>query len=318
MQPKKILITGGSGFIGSHLVRALARHPDVQILTTYFQNAEQIPQDLSAQNENIRWVKLSLAEDAQAIAKLQTTFGEKKFDTIIHGAALANLATAEKDPALAEKINVNATTHLAHLAKQSGARFISFSTDQVFDGTASNYHEKSIVSPINVYGQTKIAAEKQVRQIMPPGQGISLRVSLVYGASPQGTRSASEQILTAFASNEKLRLFIDEYRTPTYITDITQAVGRLLALQSEEKPWPPLLNIAGPQRISRYEFGCLIADIFNLDQNRIQPIKQSDLNLGMPRPSDLSLDITAAKESLDYQPHNLSTGIKAWQAQRQS
>lgn len=314
MNDNTIIITGASGFIGSHLVRTLAKSSDtIQIVATFHNHESRIHADLRNQ-PNIKWVRFPLQSIEATDSTLQNPFASPPpIRCVIHCAALADLAHAERDPALAHAVNVRATAQLAELARENSARFIFFSTDQVFDGKSSMYTEDDSPSPINQYARTKVEAESAVRSIMSRGSGISLRIGLVYGSSPTGTRSASEKILHAYYSgDEPLALFVDEFRTPTYVGDITECVSRLLEIEDQDLDWPELLHIAGPDRITRFELGVRIAELFSLDQSRISPISQKDLDLGMPRPPDLSLEISLARTLINYSPHSLMAGLRDW------
>jgi len=311
MRSTPILITGGSGFIGSYLVRAFAQ-AGASVTSTYFEHADRIPADLRA-HSSVRWLPLDLARfalgDEQALA---SALDDRSATTVIHTAALADLARAERDFDLARRVNVDATERLARFAHQAGARFIFFSTDQVFDGESSWYVEDDQPAPINAYGRSKVEAEAAVRSVMPEGAGVSLRVSLVYGRSADGERSACEQILRALRRGASLRLFTDEHRTPTFLDDIADVVVSLVDRQPRGARWPDVVHVAGPDRVNRFELGRRVAGLFGYGASRIEPARRADVDLGMPRPGDLSLDITLARTTLGFQPHTLDEGLRAW------
>jgi dTDP-4-dehydrorhamnose reductase len=95
-----------------------------------------------------------------------------------------------------------------------------------------------------------------------------------------------------------LRLFVDEYRTPVRIERLVD--GLFLALERS----PGILHLGGGERISRYDFGLMVAEMHALKRARIVPCKQKDMDLGAPRPADVSLTIDKAG-ALGFHPKSL-------------
>ncbi len=140
-------------------------------------------------------------------------------------------------------------------AQESGARIVFLSSDQVFDGRCGGYVESDPPNPIHVYGRTKLAAEQAIAEAGP--SATVLRLSIVFGPSPQGNRSCSEQILRALERGSRPRLFDDEFRTPIFAADIGSAISELVLRQDVG-----LLHLGGPDRVSRYELGVAVAKAF--------------------------------------------------------
>ena len=177
-------------------------------------------------------------------------------------------------------------------------------TDQVFDGRRGHYVESDRPSPINAYGRTKAEAERTVSGAGP--SATVLRLGLVFGWSPQGTRSCLEQVVHALGRGERPRLFTDEFRTPVSAGDVASAVAELLPRTDV-----PLLHLGGPQRLSRYDFGVLVARAFGFDPARLVPVRQADLELGTRRPADVSLDCRLARSVLRDPPRGLHEELEA-------
>lgn len=150
----KILVTGGSGFVGYRLCEHfISGGHDVEY--TYLSHDCSIP---GAQGK-----KLDVSESKQVSA-----LSVGKYDAIIHCAALANVDLCEKDHALARRHNVDATDNMLLLAKGQDAVFVYVSTSHVFPASASNraYTEDDIPSlslAPNYYGRTKLEGEILVR-----------------------------------------------------------------------------------------------------------------------------------------------------------
>lgn len=297
----RILITGASGFLGAHTARTLAMEGH-RVSGTYGSHKNRylrIFRDIDIQGFHVDLTR----EDA-----MTSIFKTADPEIVIHSAALADPDSCQKDPALARQVNVEATDRIARLCLDRNARMIFFSTDQVFDGKKGGYSETDPPNPIHVYGQTKAEAEGKVTQRL--GQNATvLRITLVYGNSPSGRRSSSEQVLNLLAKGEKPRLFHDEIRTPILAEDVAKAVSELVA---HEAP-PPLLNLGGPDAVSRYELGLAVARAYGLDSGRLEAIPLKAIDPVAPRPPDLSLDTTLARKSLKRPPRTLQDGI-SWLA----
>ena len=219
---------------------------------------------------------------------------------IIHCAALTHTPTCQKNPALAQKLNVDVTELLAELA--ADIPFILFSTDLVFDGRAGNYDESAPVCPLNVYAQTKAAAEEIV--LANPGHTV-VRTSLNFGVSPTGDRGFNEQLRNAFHRGEALTLFTDEFRCPIPAKVTAQAVWELV-----NQNCTGLFHVAGSERLSRYEIGRLIAARHPELNPKIKP-ESLNTHQGAPRSPDTSLNCSKAQSLLSFRLPALTEWLKA-------
>jgi dTDP-4-dehydrorhamnose reductase len=162
-------------------------------------------------------------------------FADDKPQLILHCAALTKTPACAQNPPLARKLNVEVTDVLAGLAAE--IPFVFFSTDLVFDGNKGNYLETDPVNPLNVYAETKVAAEQIV--LRNPRHTV-IRTSLNFGDSPTGDRSFNEELSLAWKGGKTLRLFTDEFRCPIAAVATAQAVWSLVAQNR-----PGLYHLAG-------------------------------------------------------------------------
>ena len=144
---------------------------------------------------------------------------------IINAAAYTAVDQAEKDPPAAHAINADAPALLATEAKQIGAALIHYSTDYVFDGTASSpYSETDPTNPINVYGLTKLAGEQAIRD-----SGVAhliFRTAWVY--STRG-KNFLLTILRLATQREELRIVQDQIGAPTSSREIAEATAEIVS-----------------------------------------------------------------------------------------
>lgn len=304
--PQKLLITGASGFLGWHLCQEAVRQ-GWQVYGTYHQHPTQMA------GTTLCKVDLTdLAAMKDAIAHIQP-------DAVIHAAAQARPNQCELEPELAYQINVTASLALAELCNQGLERkpvagkakvnnnengkgsipFVFISSNQVFDGTEAPYREDDPVSPINVYGEQKVAAEEGIlaRHTAP----VICRMPLMFGVAPTAL-SFLQGFLQRLAVGEPLKLFTDEFRTPLSGTDA--AKGILLALQAGKSR----LHLGGAERLSRYEFGQILASVLGIDESNLMSCRQQDVPMAAARAPDLTMDCSQA-QALGYAPTKVRSAL---------
>ncbi|MBE9100422.1 SDR family oxidoreductase [Vacuolonema iberomarrocanum] len=275
----KLWLTGASGFLGWYVAEATQAQWDV--VGTYHRHAVTLPGIVSR------------ALDLTDAIALRRFFSDLKPAAVIHTAALSQPNRCQENPVLSRAINVTASIQLADLCAEAGIPFVFTSSDQVFDGKHAPYRETDSVSPLNLYGEHKAEAEAEILRRHP--QAAVCRMALMYGAAPTATNFL-QTFLTQIGQGKTLQLFTDEFRTPLSGRDA--AAGLLLALEKTQG----LLHLAGGDRLSRYEMGKTMVDVFNLPAASIQPSRQADMPLPAPRPPDVSADIGLAR-SLGFAPH---------------
>ena len=106
----------------------------------------------------------------------------------------------------------------------------------------------------------------------------------------------------AMSDGAALKLFVDEYRTPIRAGRVVE--GLFLALEKS----PGILHLSGGERVSRYDFGHMIAEMHTLKKAHIVACRQTDVDLGAPRPADVSLNIDKAR-ALGFKSWSLREGV---------
>lgn len=180
-------------------------------------NHDVLPLSYSQRGDGL--VPLNLL-DGDAVKK---TFADFRPDAVLHCAAERRPDVAEKDPAAAKQLNVEASRQLATIAKELNAVLVYVSTDYVFDGSSPPYSPEDTPNPLNLYGRTKLAGEQAVRETYPEGS-IVLRVPVLYGEAPNPSDSAVNILLNPVRSDKETGM--DDYavRFPTCVDN----VGRVL------------------------------------------------------------------------------------------
>jgi dTDP-4-dehydrorhamnose reductase len=185
---------------------------------------------------------------------------------VLHAAGWTDVDAAERKPGGATTVNVTGTEHVVAL----GAPVVYFSTDYVFDGAKSEpYLESDTPNPLNIYGQTKLAGERVIRE------GWIVRTSWLFGWT--GHNFVRTMLALSERTNE-VRVVADQIGSPTYVGHLAEAVPDLLELPYGTR------HIAAEGECTWAEFAEAIFAEAELDC-RVVPIATEELGRPAPRPA---------------------------------
>lgn len=144
---------------------------------------------------------------------------------IVNAAAYTAVDRAEEEPALAQAVNGEAPGILAEEAKRAGATLIHYSTDYVFDGTASRpYRETDATNPVSAYGRSKLAGEQAIAAA--GGTHLILRTAWVYSLRGGNFLLTMRRLA---GEREELRVVDDQHGSPTWARAIAEATALIVA-----------------------------------------------------------------------------------------
>jgi dTDP-4-dehydrorhamnose reductase len=198
-----------------------------------------------------------------------------KSNIIINAAAYTAVDRAEEEPALALAVNAEGPARLAEEARRSGAVFIHFSTDYVFDGLkGSPYLESDTPNPLGVYGRSKLAGEQAIQQI--GGVYLILRTSWVYSLRRE---SFVNKVLGWSRQQRSLKLVTDQVSGPTWARMLAEVTAQLIVWGGVDSiDWlserSGLYHLAGMGYCSRIEWG---QEILRLDPHKDEQVAQEVL-----------------------------------------
>ena len=200
MSRPRILLTGAQGQVGYELARLLPAHGDV------------VATDRAT---------LDLAQPDAIVAVMR----EVRPDLVVNAGAYTAVDAAEREPAAAFAVNARAPQILADEAKRSGALLLHYSTDYVFDGSATTpYFEDAPVAPLNVYGRSKLDGERAIAA--SGARALVLRTSWVYGLRG---RNFLLTIRRLAAERDELKIVADQTGTPNWARTLAIATADLVA-----------------------------------------------------------------------------------------
>ncbi len=175
-------------------------------------------------------------------------------ELIVNAAAYTAVDKAESEPGRAMRVNGAAPATMAGWAAQNGAAILHYSTDYVFDGTATRpYREDDSVNPLGAYGKSKLAGEAALR-----GSGavyLIIRTSWLYAAAGG---NFLQRILRLARENETLRIVDDQIGAPTSAEWLAQASARILADAPLRGDRRGVLHAAAAGSVSWHGFACAI------------------------------------------------------------
>jgi dTDP-4-dehydrorhamnose reductase len=212
----KIIILGAGGRLGAALLREYRNKFEV----TGFDRTQLDLSDLNDLREKLR---------------------ETPFDVLINAAGFTKVDLCETQPERAFLINAEAPRILAEICGEKSARLIHFSTDYVFDGEKREpYSEEDEATPISVYGESKLAGEKNV--LAAQDANLVVRVSWVFGPDRP---SFVDAMIRGAQENERIDAVADKFSTPTYTMDIAEMLGGIL------DGWT--LGAPAPEGVARFQ-----------------------------------------------------------------
>jgi len=278
----KIIVTGASGLVGHATVQvALKRGHDV--VAFYHNRKPDVP-------PSVRLQQMDLTTIEGIVPILLHEFP----DAIINAAAVSNPAAVDAQPDLAEKLNVALPRRLAQVAHHLSGRLIHISTDMVFDGSQQQpYSSTDTPHPLNLYGQMKLLAEREVLQHGGKSATV-LRIAIVTGNSPSTTRSLHEKLLACLANGEKPTLYTNEIRQPNSADNVAAVLVELC----ERSHLSGIFHWAGAEPISRYAMGLRILKRFSLPEDWITPAEDDNPK----RPHHLTFNLEPLLSKLKTRP----------------
>jgi dTDP-4-dehydrorhamnose reductase len=220
---------------------------------------------------------------------------------VVNAAAYTNVDKAESEPALAHHVNAEGAGILAEACARSDIPLIHVSTDYVFDGMKPTaYVEDDPVEPLGVYGASKLAGERLVRQHAE--RHVIIRTSWLYG---EFGHNFLKTILRLARERDELRIVADQQGCPTCTRDLASAILHLAPrVTSTDAPWGTY-HFAGEGITTWFDFASHIVSVQAPITNRepkVTAITTADFPTAARRPINSALNCEKFQRQFDYQP----------------
>jgi len=307
---RSILITGGAGFIGSHLVDRFLGEGEWRISVVDDFNDFYSP---SIKRENIREhlanQRYQLVEaDIRNSASLEKAFAETNFDCIVHLAARAGVRPSLKEPQLYVETNVNGTMNMLEMARRHGVKQFVFGSSSSVYGVNEKVpfaEEDPIFNPISPYAATKAAGELicHTYSHLYDMRIVCLRFFTVYGAR-QRPDLAIHKFAKLISEGRPIPVFGDgsTRRDYTYIDDIIAGVR---AAVDYDRSNYEVINLGESRTVELRELIALIEKELGM---------RAEIDRQPPQPGDVPqtfADISKARRLLNYKPQTqIEIGIE--------
>ena len=256
----RAVVIGGSGQIGGALLRALGERGH-EAIGTY---------------ATVPYPGLTRL-DAADLGSAGGWVCAQSPDVVFYPAGFTWVDGCEKDPERAAAANLLQPFLIASAAAETGARFVYFSTDYVFDGRGGPYTEDAPTNPLSAYGHSKRDAEVVLAHKLGD-RALTVRTSWVFGPEWQG-KNFAYQVVRALAAGKPMVVPIDQISSPGYGPDVASAVVALV-----EQGRSGLVHVVGPEVMGRLDFARAIAKGFGLDAGLVTGKTTEALGQGAPRP----------------------------------
>lgn len=272
-----IVITGANGQLGSAFVNRL---PDAVALTR---------RDL----------------DLTQPSSIRKTISELHPSVVINCAAYTAVDLAESDADTARLVNAESVTELAKACVESGSKFVTFSTDYVFDGNKdAAYVESDTVCPMSVYGATKAEGEEGALSTNPAS--LIVRTSWVLS----GTHPNFASTMLKLAAHEGAKVVNDQVGRPTMVNDLAAATLDLL-----EEEATGLVHAANQGVVSWYQLALEIFAAGGFSADLLTPCGSDEFPRPAARPRNSVLDSERFGDRLPHYRNELVRAVRSIQSQ---
>jgi dTDP-4-dehydrorhamnose reductase len=268
----KILITGGSGFLGQYLNLELSKRHEI---LTLFYNSPRNCRQFNSKQIDIR--------NYQTLKEIFLTF---KPDRVIHTASISSPQKVDKlSTKIVYETNVKSTEYIAQLCGLNTSKMIYSSTDLVYAGyRGSNLKEDAKLIPVSLYAETKLMGEEKIKNTFD--NYIILRTALMYGFGLNGASCFFHQMYDKLKAGEKVNVFYDQFRSPISVLE----AARIITFLCDSDATGETINFGGTERLSRYDFALIMCGIAGLDPNLLEKTSMYDLT-DLPHVADVSMNI---------------------------
>lgn len=298
--PMKIFLTGATGLLGRYFLESIPASEGHEILAV----SRSGHRDL-ALPANVRMVALPF-ENREGIREALRQFAP---EWVLHAGGEGNVDRVEKESEHFRAVNVDFSMYLMEECSKLRARWLTFSSNGIYDGECAPYSESSEARPFSAYGRFKVQVDSESRRY--PGHWVIFRPTVSYGWNYSfGRMNPVSFFLPRMQKGEEMRLVDDQFENPVYAGDVAASLWQVLKQDFQGE-----LNVGGGDAaVSRYEWMRTVARAFGYDVERVRPAKLADFSSMVPRPRNTSFDVRKLTAALGRTNLSVYEGALAMKA----
>ena len=312
----RLYITGGTGLVGSNIIRLARRRNDIEIIAAQYGPAPEWEVDYELD-------PLDMADATAARASIR----RYKPDVVIHCAAVLDHVWMNENRAAAWRATVDGNLAFAQACAEVGARYVFVSSDWVFDGQEPLVDEDSPPMPVLLYGFMKAVCERDIMGVAGLSYGIG-RLAGVYGinySSPSLLRKANDVgfDLGNYVIDQLSQGLIAEIWTGPKVNEVAHPTlasdGAEMLLRLAEHDENGIFHCWGSEAVSRLQFAYHFADTFEVDRTLIVPVPTDPTVLDRYRHIRIPFRIVTSNEAtcgaLGRRTYHVLDGLRDFKGQ---
>lgn len=294
MAKQKVIILGGSGLIGQYLLKHFKMGWEVK--GTY----------------NSNWKSSLIKLDMTDFEMVSGFIHRGQAQVIVNATGMAGgVDYCEMNKDKAKLHYFDSTAHIVDICKRLCIKYVSYSTDYIFDGEIGPYDEEAEPNPLSYYGKLKANSEKYILANLK--DHLIIRTTWVYDWAPGSkTKNFVMSILDKLEAANTVEVAVDQIGNATLADNLAEATKELI-----DKDLMGIFNICGCERVSRYDWAVRVANVFGFNKEQIIPEKTENLNQIARRPLNAGFKLDKARTVLSTKLLSVKEGLEKMKRHRE-
>lgn len=285
----KVVFTGITGLLGSYFLKKQIK--GFEIFGTGYKNIRKSSRKLFSIDITKKNIVMDFVKQIEP-------------QIIIHAVSIGDVDYCEKYPEIAYKVNVEGTNNIIRAAKKIKSKVIFLSSNAIFDGLNPPYDEKSPSNPLDVYGKTKAEGESVV--FNSNLNFCILRLITMYGwPQPGGRNNPVSWLIANLKEKRNINIVNDIYNNHLWAGQAAEVIWKII-----NKNISGVYNIAGADRISRYDLALKVAKVFELDSSLVSPVSSDFFKSIAKRPKNTCFNTGKMEKELGIKPLGIEEGLR--------